>query len=80
MWTKLMERLERMMSIKYIASDGYWNGNKLLGYLNYSSNSDACDVIIDGKAYTWEELGRIVGVSEGFQIKIEIADPTDELD
>jgi hypothetical protein len=80
MWTQLMKRLEKMLSVKYITPDGHWNGEKLLGYLAYSSDSDACDVIVDGKAYTWEELGRIVATSEGFQIKIEIADPTDELE
>jgi hypothetical protein len=80
MWTQLMERLEKMLSVKYITPDGRWNGMKLLGYLAYNNDSDACNVIIDGKAYTWEELGRIVATSEGFQIKIEIADPTDELE
>jgi hypothetical protein len=80
MWTQLMERLEKMMSVKYLTSDGCWNGEKLLGYLDYSNDSNACNVVIDGKAYTWEELGQIVATSEGFQIKIEIADPTDELD
>jgi hypothetical protein len=80
MWNQLMERLKKMMSVKYITPDGGWNGMKLLGYLDYNSDNGVCDIIIDGKAYTWEELGRIVATNEGFQIKIEIADPTDELE
>jgi hypothetical protein len=80
MWNQLMERLKKMMSVKYITPDRGWNGTKLLGYLDYNSDSGACDIIIDGKAYTWEELGRIAATKEGFQIKIEIADPTDELE
>jgi len=35
-------------------------------------------LVIDGKAVTWDEFGRILMTFEGWQFKIEIYDPSDE--
>lgn len=36
-------------------------------------------LIVDGKPYTWEEIGKIVMSYEGFQLMIEAVDISDEL-
>jgi len=80
MWHRLMERLERMMSVKYIMPNGRWNNDRVLGYIEYNGDRGAYEVIIDGKPHTWEELGRNLSAYDGFQVKIEIADPTDDFE
>jgi hypothetical protein len=35
-------------------------------------------LVIDGKAVTWDEFGRILMTFEGWQFKIEIYDPSEE--
>ncbi|WP_452082098.1 DUF7713 domain-containing protein [Bacillus tuaregi] len=35
-------------------------------------------IIIDGRPFTWEEVGEMVMSYEGFQIKIQMDDVTDD--
>ena len=35
-------------------------------------------LIIDGKAVTWDDFGRILMTYEGWQFKLDIYDPSDE--
>lgn len=37
-------------------------------------------VIIDGKPFTWEEVGKMLMAYEGFQIKVKMYDITDDVD
>jgi len=55
-------------------------GNKAVGYIEYNRERDACNVVIDGKPYTWAELERNIRAHEGWKIKIEFGDVGDELD
>ena len=36
-------------------------------------------LIIDGKEVSWEQFGRMLMTFEGFQFRMEIIDPTDEV-
>ena len=37
-------------------------------------------MIIDGRPFTWEEVGKMVMSYEGFQMKLKMADPTEDVD
>ena len=56
-------------------------GDYLKGVLSYSeTNSESPLVIIDGKPYSWKEVGRLLQAFEGFQVKIEMKELVDEWD
>lgn len=77
MWSRLTNRLSKMLSVKYMEG-GRFKGDKAAGYVNYDPARDTHYLVIDGKRYEWSELGRQLGAFEGFQIKIEFADPSDD--
>ena len=60
--------------------DGYVSNNKAVGYIKYNRERQTCDVIIDGKPYTWAELEKNISAREGWKIKIEFGDVGDVLD
>ena len=80
MLNTLISRIEKALSIEYMQPDGYFKGDKAIGYIDYNFERDILEVFIDGKPYTWEELEHSVSAYEGFQIKIEFADIVDELE
>jgi len=68
------------MAMKYMNPDGEIIGNKLVGHVEYDSELGECVVYVDGKPYTWEDLGKNISTFEGWQVKIEFVDAGDELD
>jgi len=80
LWDMMMKKLERKMNTEYIDEKGHWTYNKIVGDVVWDSEADDKRIIINGKAYTWYELYREVEASEGWQIKIEFADSTEDLD
>jgi hypothetical protein len=36
-------------------------------------------LVIDGRQVTWEQFGRMLMTFEGWQFKLEIKDPTEEV-
>ncbi|GEN81830.1 hypothetical protein SLU01_01420 [Sporosarcina luteola] len=89
LFDQLKEKTKRGLSKTYLESGEYPSGapyisvkgNHLKGVLSYNeTDSEAPLVIIDGKPYTWEEVGRLLQAFEGFQVKIEMKDLADEWD
>ena len=80
MLESLTKRIKKAMSVTYMEPNGYFSGIKAVGYVEYNRERDACDIIIDGKPYTWVELEKNISAHEGFKIKIEFGDVGDELD
>jgi len=80
MFETLITRIEKVLSVTYMQPDGYFAESKAVGYIEYNRERDACDIIIDGKPYTWSELEQNISVHEGFKIKIEFSGIGDELD
>jgi hypothetical protein len=78
MWEKLIKKITKMLSVKYIVDDS-WKNDRVVGYIKYNSKTERHDVVIDGKTYSWNELGTKLGTYEGFQIKIEISDITEDV-
>lgn len=59
----------------------YVKQHQLKGVLTYDSeNPEAPLVIIDGKPYTWKEVGSLLQAFEGFQVKMVMKDLSDELE
>ena len=51
------------------------------GLIGYDEASDRSPlIIIDGRPFTWEEVGKMLMAYEGFQIKLKINDFTDDID
>lgn len=56
----------------------YIKDDQLKGMLDYDETDSGLPlVIIDGKPYTWEEVGRFVQAFEGFHISIVMTDAAD---
>lgn len=36
-------------------------------------------VVVDGRRVEWEELGRMLMTFEGWQFKLKVSDPSDEI-
>lgn len=80
MWHKMASRLEKALSKKYICDDGSMEDFKVVGYIEQSDVNGMHEVIIDGKPYTWLQLGNNLMAYEGWKIKIEFAPMSDELE
>ena len=76
----LTVRIKKALPVTSIDESGYILGCKAVGYIQYNHEREACDVIIDGKAYTWADLEQNISGREGFKIKIEFGDIGEELD
>lgn len=79
LFNELIRRLMRMLSVKYI-QHGSWNDYNVYGYISYNKDNGLNAFIIDGRPYSWEELGKGLHGLDGFQIKIEAARPTDDFE
>jgi len=76
----LKHKLKKELSIKYMDDKGRIANGIAVGYIEYNSKRDACDIIIDGKPYTWSDLEKNIPTHEGWKIKIEFGDFDDVLE
>ena len=85
---KLEAKIKYTLSKRYLKTGTYPNGMKytglkddeVVGRFEYSEMNDGIHkVVIDGKVFSWDELGRILSAYEGFQFKLKIYDITDEV-
>ncbi|PIC77115.1 hypothetical protein CSV74_07535 [Sporosarcina sp. P19] len=89
LFEQLIEKITRGLSETYLETGKFPTGesytyvrqNHLKSVLAYDlANSETPLVIIDGKPYTWDEVGRILQAFEGFQVKMVMKDLADELE
>lgn len=89
LFAKLVDKVKRGIETTYVTEmgtpDGYQiqsiKDDKVVGRLDYDKwNEEGPLVVIDGKPYTWEQLGRLVRQFEGFQFQIKFFDRTDEVE
>ena len=76
----LVRRIKKMLNTTYMTADGSLIGMKAVGYIDWNRRRQEHDIVIDGKPYTWNELGKIISSFEGWNIKIEFGDIGVELD
>ena len=79
MFSEMIRRLHKMLSLKYIEY-GTWVDYSVYGHIDYDNESEKYEIIVDGKPYTWEEIGKGLRNLDGFQIKIITARPTVDLE
>lgn len=77
LWSKLLKKMDDISSVKYLEKVGFTS--KAVGYVCYNSETDEHEFVVDGKHCTLEDIGRWMRGHEGFQMKIEFADLSDDL-
>ena len=85
----LIAKAERGMAEKYVERGTFPNGqsydsiknNRLAGRVEWNPlDEDVPFLVVDGNSYTWEEVGRMLMSFEGFQVKLEMMDPYEEIE
>ncbi|MGD6968551.1 DUF7713 domain-containing protein [Rossellomorea vietnamensis] len=82
---KLMEKVKRGLSQKYIEEKDFGGGSQpslagdvVWGRIEYDeTGNDVPLLVVDGKSYKWEEFGKLLSPSEGFQFRLKICEFTD---
>lgn len=86
---KLMAKTRKGVAKQQVESNVFPNGqvyhtmihNQFTGIIEYDGHSNESPlVLIDGKPFTWEQIGKMVLVYEGFQIKLAMYDATEDLE
>ncbi|XTP54066.1 hypothetical protein Q5760_22465 [Niallia sp. Krafla_26] len=86
MLNQLMEKTRNGLAEQQVKTEFFPNGQKyntlihdqFTGLIEYDEGSNIAPlIIIDGKPFTWEEVGKMMMTYEGFQIKVKVYDMTD---
>lgn len=86
---KLIEKTRKGIGEHHVEAKVFPNGqpynsvlnDQIIGLIEYDETSDGTPlVMIDGQPFTWEEVGKMIMSYEGFQIKIQIYDITDDVE
>ena len=87
--TKLIEKVRKGIREQQVETKVFPNGqayhsiinDQFKGLIEYDETSqDTPLVIIDGKPFTWEQVGKMLMSYEGFQVKVEMHEVTDDVD
>lgn len=85
---ELIAKAERGMAKIYVEQGMFPNGqsyhslrnDRLAGRIEWNPAGDGVPLLaINGKAYTWKEVGKMLMHYEGFQMKLEMVDSYDEI-
>lgn len=85
---KLEAKIKYTLSKKYLQTKTYPNGIRFTGLKEdefvgrfecVKTNEEIHSVVIDGKVFSWEQLGRMLNTYEGFQFKLKIYDITEDI-
>ena len=94
LFAKLYERMVNTLNHRHVYEDpetGRWqiqtgdDGEEIVrGRIDCDTNWDESLetplIVVDGKKITWKEFGRMLMTFEGFNFKLQIYDPNDEMD
>lgn len=76
---ELFAKIERGLAERFILGEELAS-NRLAGTIAYDKDREEVPlVVVDGKRYKWEEIGQMLARFEGFQLKLEMVDPLDEI-
>ena len=82
---QLVGRIRRRLAVKYLLQDegGLQIANQTAcGQIQWDDEADDGRLpmlVIDGRKVPWEQFGRMLMTFEGWQFRIEIVDPSDEV-
>jgi hypothetical protein len=81
---RLIERMRRGLSVKHLIQEE--TGQQIADMTvraQISSDLETYErtplLVIDGREVSWEEFGRMLAAFEGWQFRMEIVDPSDEV-
>lgn len=86
--SKLLAKVQKGIAEDYIVEDSYPSGrgfqrmanDRLAGTISWNeSDHDIPVLIIDGKPYSWEQIGKMLMSYEGFQVKLEILESSEDI-
>ncbi|MDC3411983.1 DUF7713 domain-containing protein [Terrihalobacillus insolitus] len=89
LFQQLVDKVKLGISIQYTKVGTFANGQKyhsivndhVVGLIDYDERSESCPmVVIDGKPYTWEQLGKMAMSYEGFQFQLKFFDKTEDVE
>jgi hypothetical protein len=89
LFTQLVQKVSKALGEQQVDEKVFPNGvvyhsmirDQIIGRIEHNENSEGNPlVIIDGRPFTWEEVGKMVMSYEGFQIKLKMADPTEDVE
>jgi hypothetical protein len=82
---RLLERIRRALSVRHLKRDALGlciaKHNTVRGRIDWDDTREGRVPLltIDGKDIDWEQFGRMLMTYEGFQFKLEIRDPSEEV-
>ncbi|MES2321859.1 MAG: hypothetical protein V4633_06325 [Pseudomonadota bacterium] len=83
---RLIQKIRRTLCVKHIADEPGLRGHQIVdmivrGRVEWDEAQDGRmpQVLVDGRSFTWEELGEMLMAFEGWQFKLEMFDPSDEV-
>ena len=83
---QLVERMRRALSRRHLEHDEGSAGLRIADFLvrgridwDESEDGHLPLLVIDGREVTWEQFGQMLMSYEGWQFKLEIKDPSDEV-
>jgi hypothetical protein len=86
---ELIEKTRKGLGEQHVKSGVFPNGqayntiinDQIAGLIEHDETSEETPlIIIDGKPFTWEEVGKMLSAYEGFQIKLRMFDITDKIE
>jgi hypothetical protein len=81
---RLVERMRRRLSVKHLEQSEHGLqivGETVRAHISWDDTQDERTplLVIDGREVSWEEFGHMLMTFEGWQFRMEIVDPSDEV-
>ncbi|MEJ7807422.1 MAG: hypothetical protein WKG03_16050 [Telluria sp.] len=81
---RLIQKIRRALSVKHIGHDrcGHHIVDTIVrGRVEWDDAKEGRmpQVLVDGRTFSWDQLGEMLMAFEGWQFKLEILDPSDEV-
>lgn len=79
----LVQRIRKALKQKHLEKNemnkSYNLSDIVRGRIDYDHDIDGPSIVIDGKSFSLDELGRMLMTYEGFQFRLEFNDPSEEV-
>lgn len=86
LWRRFCQKITRYIEKDYLTYSPKKRGMEISeenvgGYLRWNDTrgGQLHDVVIDGRSYTWEAFGRLLNGYEGYQFKLTLLDPSEDM-
>jgi hypothetical protein len=80
---RLVEKMRRALSVRFLCAENHRlriSDQTVQGRISSGmAGFENMPVVVDGKEIMWDDFGRMLMAFEGWQFRLDIADPADEL-